>query len=107
MESQRSEFENDKKIDNAHYFIDIAHDNLLVIVEYKFTKGGWENVEIDKYHNTTANKKVKKTDKESNNKAEKWRINWESFKKEFFPNVELIDDAANNTALHNRRLVKL
>lgn len=47
------------KIDNAHYFIDIADDKLPDIVEYKFTKGGWENVEIDKYDNITANKKVK------------------------------------------------
>lgn len=93
------------KIDNAHYFIDIADDKLPDIVEYKFTKGGWENVEIDKYDNITANKKVKKTDKESNNKVEKWRINWGPFKKEFFPNVELIDEAFYSPQLDKTRKV--
>ncbi len=93
------------KIDNAHYFIDIADDKLPDIIEYKFTKGGWENVEIDKYDNITANKKVKKTDKESNNKVEKWRINWGPFKKEFFPNVELIDEAFYSPQLDKTRKV--
>ncbi|WP_079666223.1 alpha/beta hydrolase [Soonwooa buanensis] len=93
------------KIDNAHYFIDIADEKLPDIIEYKFTKGGWGNVEIDKYDNITANKKVKKTDKESNNKVEKWRINWGPFKKEFFPNVELIDEAFYSPQLDKTRKV--
>lgn len=93
------------KIDNAHYFIDIADEKLPDIIEYKFTKGGWGNVEIDKYDNITANKKVKKTDKQSNNKVEKWRINWGPFKKEFFPNVELIDEAFYSPQLDKTRKV--
>lgn len=81
------------KIDNAHYFIDIANEKLPDIIEYKFTKGGWGNVEIDKYDNILPNRKTKKTDKEIQNTAEKWRINWGPFKEEFFPHVELIDEA--------------
>ena len=74
------------------YMIEIDDDILPKIVEYKFTKGGWENVELDRHGNITPNKKVDIATKSVKNIGEKWRLNWGPFKKEFFPIVELVSE---------------
>ncbi len=78
--------------DPNNYFIDIADEILPSDIEYKFTKGGWENVELDKYGNITPNRKVKKASGEVSDTVEKWRLNWGPFKDEFFPIVEIISE---------------
>ncbi|OJX31987.1 MAG: carbohydrate esterase [Chryseobacterium sp. 36-9] len=82
-----------EKMDDNNYYINIPAELLNDEIEYKFTKGGWENVEIDKYDNITPNRKTKKEKKKTQDKVEKWRLNWGPFKKEFFPITELVDDA--------------
>ncbi|MEN5132715.1 hypothetical protein [Elizabethkingia anophelis] len=51
------------------YFIEISDDKLPPEIEYKFTKGGWENVEMDSEGHFTSNRKVKK-------QAKKLKILW-------------------------------
>lgn len=77
--------------DNEHH-IKIDDKNLPQNIEYKYTKGGWENVELDHKNNITANRKATKNQKHTTDFVEKWRQNWGPFKEEFFPIVELIDD---------------
>lgn len=80
------------KKDENHYYIDILNEDLAEKIEYKFTKGGWENVELDEYGDITPNRKTEKNKKENKDEVQKWRLNWGPFKKEFFPIVELISD---------------
>jgi predicted alpha/beta superfamily hydrolase len=69
------------------------HDNLLPdIIEYKFTKGGWENVELDEYANITPNRRIEKSKQNSADIVAKWRYNWGPFKKELFPIAEIISE---------------
>src|SRR5690606_21941316 len=81
-----------KEVDKRKYFIKIEDKLLPELIEFKFTKGGWENVELDKYGNITPNRRVQKKERKSANSVQKWRLNWGPFKKEFFPIVELISD---------------
>lgn len=74
------------------YFIDIDDGILPDHIEYKFTKGGWENVELDKYGNITPNRKIEKSAGKTSDIVEKWRLNWGPFKKEFFPIAEIISE---------------
>lgn len=74
------------------YSIEIPDSELPERIEYKFTKGGWENVELDQYANITANRRIVKDERVSEDLVEKWRFNWGPFKKEFFPIVTLISD---------------
>ena len=60
-------------------------------VEYKFTKGGWENVEMDSEGHFTSNRKVK-TSKKVEDIVEDWRLNWAPFKEQYFPKIELISE---------------
>lgn len=76
---------------DGKYTIDIPDHLLPENIEYKFTKGGWENVEIDRYGNITHNRKIQKAE-ETEDIVEKWRENWAPFKKEYFPVIELISD---------------
>ena len=81
-----------KQIDHNTFFIDLPDDQLPDLVEYKFTKGGWANVELDEYGGISPNRKLKKTDGPAYNTVVKWRYNWGPFKEEFFPLVEVISE---------------
>lgn len=85
------QFQLSKNIDET-YSIEIDNDLLPDKVEYKFTKGGWENVELDRFGNITINRKATKRKKFCNDIIEKWRLNWGPFKDEFNPVVEVISD---------------
>lgn len=87
------------------FTIEIKDISLPDKIEYKFTKGGWENVEIDKYGNVTSNRKAEKKQKETKDVVEKWRINWGPFKKEYFPMVELISEKFFMPQLNKTRKV--
>ncbi|MEG0925258.1 alpha/beta hydrolase-fold protein [Chryseobacterium sp.] len=78
--------------DPCNYSIEIDNQTLPEEIEYKFTKGGWENVELDKYGNITPNRKAKKSIEKTSDTIEKWRLNWGPFKKEFFPVAEVISE---------------
>lgn len=81
-----------KPTSSNSYFIEIDDQLLPPYIEYKFTKGGWENVELDKYGNITPNRKIEKSVGSASDIVEKWRLNWGPFKKEFFPIVEIISE---------------
>lgn len=81
-----------KILDENTYSIDIEDQLLGDDIEYKFTKGGWENVELDQYGNITPNRKIKKRSATTTDFVEKWRFNWGPFKDEFFPIVEVISE---------------
>ncbi|MBK1896904.1 alpha/beta hydrolase-fold protein [Chryseobacterium paridis] len=78
--------------DPNNYSIDIDDNILPTSIEYKFTKGGWENVELDQYGNITPNRKIEKSVASVSDVVKKWRLNWGPFKDEFFPIVEIISE---------------
>lgn len=77
---------------DGSYFLEIDDKILKEKIEYKFTKGGWESVEIDHYGNISPNRKALKSNLKTKNHVERWRFNWGPFKKEFFPKIELISE---------------
>jgi predicted alpha/beta superfamily hydrolase len=81
-----------KQLDPNTYSIGIDSQLLPEHIEYKFTKGGWENVELDQYGSITPNRKTEKTEGKIDSIVEKWRLNWGPFKKEFFPIAEIISE---------------
>ncbi|MBB4805655.1 putative alpha/beta superfamily hydrolase [Chryseobacterium defluvii] len=81
-----------KQSDTGSYSIEIDDSLLSPNIDYKFTKGGWENVELDKYGNITPNRKTEKSKGRVSDSVEKWRLNWGPFKKEYFPLAEIISE---------------
>lgn len=88
-----------------NYYIEIDPQILPDHIEYKFAKGGWENVELDSYGNITPNRKASKYAGKTADKVENWRFNWGPFKKEFFPIAEIISEAFYIPQLERSRKV--
>lgn len=82
-----------KQSDTRNYYIEIDPQILPDHIEYKFAKGGWENVELDPYGNITPNRKASKYMGKTVDRVENWRLNWGPFKKEFYPIAEIISEA--------------
>lgn len=74
------------------YETEISSELLPENIEYKFTRGGWENGEIDRHGNITHNRKIAKSAGETYDTVERWRTNWAPFKTEFFPIVQIISE---------------
>lgn len=81
---------------------DFAYPDELL---YKFTKGDWSEVEIDKYGNRTENRSCKEHVGVRREHVEKWRKNWLPFKPNFLPKVHLISDEFEIPQLNKTRRV--
>ena len=103
--TQDPEFEMEK-IGNGlyHYKFEsefIYPDELL----YKFTKGDWSEVEIDKYGNRTENRSCKVHSGVRKEHVDKWRKNWLPFKPNFLPKVHLISEEFEIPQLNKTRRI--
>ena len=74
------------------YCIDINDEILPSEIEYKFTKGGWENVEIDSEAQFTPNRKVNNNAIDVEDSVEVCSLNLSPFKEEYFTKIELISE---------------
>ncbi len=72
---------------------------------YKFTRGDWSEVEIDRFGNRTENRSCKQHQGTVKEHVEKWRRNWLPFKPNFLPKVQLVSDAFEIPQLNTTRRV--
>ena len=72
---------------------------------YKFTKGDWSDVEIDKYGNRTENRVCNQNSGVKKEHVDKWRKNWLPFKQNFLPQVKLISDEFEIPQLNKTRKI--
>lgn len=72
---------------------------------YKFTKGDWSEVEIDRYGNRTENRSCKQHQGVRREHVDKWRKNWLPFRNHFLPRVEVISDEFEMPQLGKKRRV--
>ncbi|MBC7641280.1 MAG: alpha/beta hydrolase [Flavobacterium sp.] len=95
-----------EKIGEGLYHFKFSHD--FVFPEpllYKFTKGDWSDVEIDKYGNRTENRICKEIFGVRKEHVDKWRRNWLPFKPNFLPQVKLISDEFEIPQLNKKRKI--
>lgn len=72
---------------------------------FKFTKGDWSDVEIDKYGNRTENRVCEQKNGVSKQHVDKWRKNWLPFKQNYLPIVQLISDEFEIPQLNRKRKI--
>ncbi|PWA05959.1 alpha/beta hydrolase [Flavobacterium psychrotolerans] len=72
---------------------------------YKYTKGDWSEVEIDKYGNRTENHSCKQSSGIRKDHVDKWRKNWLPFKPNFLPKVHLISEEFEIPQLNKTRRI--
>jgi predicted alpha/beta superfamily hydrolase len=95
-----------ERVGQGLYHFKFAHDfcypdELL----YKFTRGDWSEVEIDKYGNRTENRICNQKNGVRKEHVEKWRKNWLPFKSNFLPKVHLISKEFEIPQLNKTRKV--
>jgi predicted alpha/beta superfamily hydrolase len=94
------------KIGEGLYHYKFAHDFVYPTeMLYKFTKGDWSEVEIDKYGNRTENRSCKQYAGIRKEHVDKWRKNWLPFKPNFLPKVQLISDEFEMPQLNKKRKI--
>ncbi|MCH6201870.1 alpha/beta hydrolase-fold protein [Aquiflexum sp. LQ15W] len=72
---------------------------------YKFTKGDWSEVEIDKFENKTPNRHCKKKSGLQKEHVPKWRQNWLPYRPSQLPQVHLISEEFEIPQLNKTRKV--
>ena len=72
---------------------------------YKFTRGDWSEVEIDKYGNKTENRSTTQKNGVIREHVARWRRNWLPFKSNLLPKVHLISEEFEIPQLNKTRRV--
>lgn len=72
---------------------------------YKFTKGDWSEVEIDRYGNKTPNRTCEKTTGVQEEFVPRWRKNWLPYRPSQLPKVHLISEEFEIPQLNKKRKV--
>lgn len=73
---------------------------------YKFTKGDWSEVEIDRYGNKTANRSWKSGDNPTKQeRVPKWRKNWLPYRPSQLPKIHLISEEFEIPQLNKTRKI--
>jgi len=103
--TQDRNFEMEKIGDSLYHYkfaTDFVYPQELL---YKFTKGDWSEVEIDKYGNRTENRSCKEISGVRKEHVDKWRKNWLPFKPNFLPVVQLISEEFEIPQLNKKRKI--
>ncbi|SHN71299.1 Predicted hydrolase of the alpha/beta superfamily [Flavobacterium fryxellicola] len=95
-----------EKIGNNLYHFKFSHDfDYPELLLYKFTKGDWSEVEIDRNGNRTENRSTTAHTGIVNEHVARWRKNWLPFKQSFLPQVQLISDEFKIPQLNKTRKI--
>lgn len=103
--TQDKDFEMEKIGNGLYHFkfdVDFVYPNELL---YKFTKGDWSEVEIDKYGNRTENRSCKQHIGVRKDHVDRWRKNWLPFKPNFLPQIHLISEEFEMPQLNKKRKI--
>lgn len=91
--------------DRGTYSIELQLPAGVTEVAFKFTRGGWENGEIDKHGNITPNRVAAVDAGSVETIVDRWRTNWSPYKPVFSPIIELVSDAFEIPQLQKTRRV--
>jgi predicted alpha/beta superfamily hydrolase len=103
--TQDLNFEMEKIGNGLYHFKFASHFVYPEELLYKFTKGDWSEVEIDKYGNRTENRSCKDHCGVRKEHVDKWRKNWLPFKPNFLPKVHLISEEFEIPQLNKTRRI--
>ena len=79
-----------KKVGDGCYTYTLEHTEDLV--QYKYVKGDWGDVEILENGNQAPIRVVTQQTNQIYDEVKNWRKNWKPYKKDFLPIIELVDE---------------
>jgi predicted alpha/beta superfamily hydrolase len=104
-QTQDDQFQMEKVGHGIYHFVFTKDFNFPEPTLYKFTRGDWSEVEIDKFGNKTQNRQTLKKKGVLKDHVAKWRKNWLPFKPNFLPEVHLISEEFEIPQLNKKRKV--
>lgn len=82
-----------QQIKEGKYFFEFKNlDALPQPLEYKYTRGGWDKEELDRYGNKPLNRQIAQGTLEANDFVPLWRKNGAAFDPKFLPNITVISE---------------
>jgi len=95
-----------RKISKGKYEFDFPEEDVFQKeLIYKFTKGDWSEVEIDKYGNKTPNRIWNDDKLTRTEKVAKWRKNWLPYRPSQLPKIHLISEEFEIPQLNKTRKI--
>ncbi|SFN82033.1 Predicted hydrolase of the alpha/beta superfamily [Algoriphagus ornithinivorans] len=95
-----------KKIDEGKYEFEFPEEEIFQgELIYKFTKGDWSEVEIDRYGNRTPNRIWSDSKTSRIEKVAKWRKNWLPYRPSQLPKIHLISEEFEIPQLNKKRKI--
>ncbi|WP_382386655.1 alpha/beta hydrolase [Fontibacter flavus] len=95
-----------QKVEFGKYIFQFPQDfNYPDELAYKFTKGDWSEVEIDRYGNRTPNRHCQKKSGVQLEHVPRWRKNWLPYRPSQLPQVHLISEEFEIPQLNKKRKV--
>jgi predicted alpha/beta superfamily hydrolase len=76
-------------------------------LEYKYTRGGWDQVELDAFGEPPQNRKIRAKNTIQQDFVPHWRKNGQSFDKDFVPTIETVSDAFEIPQLGRKRRIRI
>ena len=94
------------KVEEGKYLLKFP-DNIKLpeTFEYKYTKGGWNQVELDEFGNPTPNRVAKRKGGVFHDFVPHWRLDGQNLPENLMPEVRLISDEFEIPQLDRRRAV--
>lgn len=81
------------EISSGYYRLNFPEDiKKPLLFEYKYTRGGWSEVEVDEYGNRRNNRKVNHPIGTIYDEVPLWRRNGDAFKASFLPKIETVSE---------------
>lgn len=95
-----------KKIEAGRYEYTFPDsDDFARELIYKFTKGDWSEVEIDRFGNRTPNRHWNDEESTRTEKVAKWRKNWLPYRPSQLPKIHLISEEFEIPQLNKKRKI--
>ncbi|MDI9869905.1 alpha/beta hydrolase [Flectobacillus roseus] len=95
-----------KKTEEGRYVLKFPHSvPLPEKLEYKYTKGGWNQVELDEFGNSTHNRIVTKKLGVMHDFVPHWRLDGSNLQQDLMPEIRLISDSFDMPQFDTKRAV--
>lgn len=94
-----------QKVGEGHYQLSCNFVNASEVIEYKYTRGNWANVEVDRFGHRIPNRQAMLSLKETKDFVPKWRVHDMSFHSMYLPQIKVVDAAFDIPQLNKKRRV--
>lgn len=82
------------RIRPGHYELCVSLDDQLpAILEYKYLRGGWDEVELDQYGNEVGNRLVATEAGKVKDAVSRWKSSGHTYRKKYLPQIRIISEA--------------